>query len=257
MLNLLDESLETFLRAEVPLPPRSVDVSFEPPDSDWSAGVTKPTIDLYLWDVRRSAGDTESGFEIVEDEDGKKSRRAPKPRVDCRYLITAWTSEIHDEHALLGQVLASLLTHDYLPERHLADLYAKVRPLPTLSVASSGAQDQSDFWSALGGQLKPGLDLVVTATVDAGIAWEVGPPVDRYRIAIKDTSDDGLVSESAFVGGRAEGAAGTTVWSPRGSAALSPDGEFLVRANRGDKVTVDAEPGAAGKVPKKGPVLPT
>ena len=52
MLNLLDESLEAFLRAEVPLPSKNVDVSFEAPDSDWGAGVTKPTLNLYLWDLR-------------------------------------------------------------------------------------------------------------------------------------------------------------------------------------------------------------
>ena len=68
MLNLLDESLETFLRAEVPLSAKAVDLSFEAPDSDWGAGVTKPTVNLYLWDVRRNVEGAQSGFELVEDD---------------------------------------------------------------------------------------------------------------------------------------------------------------------------------------------
>ena len=52
MLHLLDESMEAFLRAEVPLSVRDVDVVFEAPDGDWAAGVSRPTVNLYLWDVR-------------------------------------------------------------------------------------------------------------------------------------------------------------------------------------------------------------
>ena len=50
MLHLLDETLEAFLRAEVPLPARQVDVSFAAPDSEWGAAVTKPTVNLFLWE---------------------------------------------------------------------------------------------------------------------------------------------------------------------------------------------------------------
>ena len=53
MLHLLDESLEAFLRATVPLPRREVDVAFAAPDRDWAARVSRPTVNLYLWDVRR------------------------------------------------------------------------------------------------------------------------------------------------------------------------------------------------------------
>jgi len=256
VLNLLDESLETFLRKEVPLPTRSVDISFDAPDSDWSTGITKPTVNLYLWDVRRNSADAQSGFEVVVDEEGNKTRQKPKPRVDCRYLVTAWTTEMQDEHALLGQVLAAMLDHDFLPPEHLAELYAKVEPIPTLSIASADGKDQSDFWSALGGQLKPGLDLLVTATVDAGIAWEVGPPVDRYEMEIRDTTVDGAVSEAFLVGGRTDAPPGTPVSSPGGAARVGEDGTFLIRAQPGDDVVVNGDKPARGKVPKQGPVKP-
>ena len=177
MLHLLDETLEAFLREVVPLPARDIDIAFEAPDGEWAAALsTKPTVDLYLWDVRPNLTERDFGEMIVEDADGRKFRRDPLPRVDCRYLVTAWTSEVRDEHSLLGDVLASLLLHPVIGEEHLRGVFAKVRPLPGLRLRSGDGSENSDFWSALGGQLKPGLDLVVTVTVDAALRAPAGPP---------------------------------------------------------------------------------
>jgi uncharacterized protein DUF4255 len=183
MLHLLDESLETFLRAVVPLPQRSVDVVFDAPDGDWAAGVSRPTVNLYLWDVRPNLNERQWGEELVGLDDGRRIRREPLPRVDCRYLVTAWTTEVRDEHSLLGSVLTALLLHPYLAAEHLKGPFASVRPLPTAHLRSGDGTENSDFWSALGGQLKPGLDLVVTATVDAALFVEAGPPVQEIDVS--------------------------------------------------------------------------
>ena len=141
MLNLLDKSLESFLRAEVPLRKSEVDISFEAPDKDWGAGITKPTVNLFVWDMRRNAEESESGFTLVENDQGLKERRPPLPRVDFRYLVTAWTTEVVDEHALLGGVLATLLKHDQLGEEFLQGSLAGVVPLPSLRIATAYAPD--------------------------------------------------------------------------------------------------------------------
>jgi hypothetical protein len=248
MLHLLDESLEAFLRATVPLPKREVDVSFAAPDRDWAARVSRPTVNLYLWDVRRNLDERDAGMETVIGDDGRPLRRPPLPRVDCRYLVTAWTSEVQDEHSLLGHTLAALLLHNTIEERYLAPLIAKVQPPPTIEVAASDGRDNSDFWSALGGQLKPGLDVVVTATVDAANLVAVGPPVDRYTIRTRRAGDSS-VSERSFVGGRAGGGVVSTA---RGSGRVGADGAFLVPAEPGDEVRVDGEP--RGIVPESGPI---
>lgn len=252
MLNLLDESLEAFLRAQVPLPARDIDVSFAAPDKDWGAGVTRPTVNLFLWDVRRNVAEREAGISLQEA--GRRLRRPPLPRVDCRYLVTAWTSETQDEHALLGAVLTTLLLNAEIAAEHLQGSYAGVRPVPSLSMAADGDDDQSDFWSALGGQLKPGLDLTVTATVDAATTAAAGPPVFRYRTTLTDSS--GASSQRDFAGGIDERpeAAGARVRSTRGSAYVAADGTFLVPAVPGDAVVVDTEPPARRKVPESGPV---
>ena len=121
MLNLLDESMEHFLREVVPLPARDVDIAFEAPDGDWSARVSRPTVNLYLWDVRPSMAEREFGMIEVTDGNGQKQRRGPLPRVECRYLVTAWTNDIGDEHSLLGRVLSALLLNPVITTDHLAE----------------------------------------------------------------------------------------------------------------------------------------
>lgn len=184
MFHLLDDSLEAFLRAAVPLSKREIDVSFEAPDKDWAARISRPTVNLYLWDVKRNLLQRDLGSEVVVNGDGRPQRRAPLHRVDCRYLVTAWTSEMRDEHSLLGATLTAFLLHPQLEEQYLQGSYAKVRPVPSIEVRAGDGAENSDFWSALGGQLKPGLDVTVTATVDSSLRFEVGPPVDKYEVTI-------------------------------------------------------------------------
>jgi hypothetical protein len=187
VLHLLDETLEAFLRSVVPLPPREIDVAFEAPDGEWSAALSaKPTVDLYLWDIRPNLSERESG-EVVIEENGRRVRRAPLPRVDCRYLVTAWTSEVRDEHSLLGDVLSALLLYPVIEAEHLQGIFAGVRPLPGLRLRTGDGSENSDFWSALGGQLKPGLDLVVTVTVDATLRTVAGPPVETVHVEAQQT----------------------------------------------------------------------
>lgn len=257
MLHLLDESLERFLRAAVPLPKREIDISFEAPDSDWSARVSRPTVNLYLWDIRRNLDQRDGGVEIVYDESGRAQRRPPLPRVDCRYLVTAWTSEVRDEHSLLGVTLGALLLNPVIEPRYLAGPYAGVVPVPTLEIAASDGRDNSDFWSALGGQLKPGLDLIVTATVDSALLVEAGPPVDRYllrtwrKVDEDESATEPSVSERSFAAGRSDAPEGTRVVTPRGSGRVGADGTFLVPAQAGDEVSDGTN---HRRVPETGPV---
>jgi hypothetical protein len=236
MFHLLDETLEAFLRAEVPLPPRQVDISFSAPDQDWGAKVSRPTVNLFLWDIRQNLAERLAGSEMVE-QDGRKYRRTPPPRVDCRYLVTAWTTEVGDEHQLLGAILVSFLSHHELSTAYLQGPLAKMSPLPTVSVASPAETTSSDFWSALGGKLKPGLDLVVTATVDTGLMKEAGPPVEQYELHVKKRFRQVAAGGGRLVGGRVTaGEAASTIYSPRGVGLSRSSGEFLVRGEPGDTV---------------------
>jgi hypothetical protein len=179
MLQQLDESLEAFLRVEVPLPERTVDVVFEAPDGDWAAGISRPTVNLYLWDVRPNLSERAYGEEIVELADGTEVKRHPLPRVDCRFFVTAWTTDVRDEHQLLGDLLQAFLQHPLVDEPYLRGALADLRPLPRLQLRGGDASANSDFWSAVGGQLKPGLDVTVTAVVDASLAVPIAARVQE------------------------------------------------------------------------------
>jgi Pvc16 N-terminal domain len=212
VIHLLDESLETFLRSSVPLD-GDVDVVFEAPDSEWSARITKPTVNLYLWEVRPNSDEAQVGLSLQTDENGRPVRRRPLPRVDCRYLVTAWGASARDEHSLLGAVLATILSTRELAAEHLPPSYAQVRPIPQLRMTYRDAEGASDVWSALGGQLKPGLDLVVTATVDAITGYPAGPPVRRYELTI-DSLTDGAGGPDRTVLGPDEAGTGLVVLQP-------------------------------------------
>jgi hypothetical protein len=184
--------MERFLRAVVPLAPREADIAFEAPDKDWAASVSRPTVNLYLWDIRPSMMERDFGMIEVTDRNGQRQRRSPLPRVECRFLVTAWTREVNDEHSLLGRVLSALLVNPVITTDHLADALASIEPLPTIELRTGPATENSDFWSALGGQLKPGLDVVVTVTVDAAIMSKAGPPTREVLLeqSIRDDSAD-------------------------------------------------------------------
>ena len=54
--------------------------------------------------------------------------------MDCRYLVTAWTADIRDEHSLLGATLAALLQHDEIDAEYLQGSYSTIKPLPSIEI---------------------------------------------------------------------------------------------------------------------------
>ena len=204
MLHLLDDALEAYLRGEVPLRGADVDVVFARPDKEWGAAVIRPTVNLFLWDVRRNSGAQESGMEWLEI-DGKRVRRAPYLRVDCRYMVTAWAGDPRDEHQLLGAVLSSLMRYSEMPERYLVGPIGQTRPLPTINVPRFDGSHKADFWTAISGEMRPAVDLVISATFDAAIIAEAGPPVTSFTLGAQRTDDPG--SREARAGASAPDAA--------------------------------------------------
>ena len=61
-----------------------------------------------------------------------------------------------------------------------------------MTIALPPPEDRSfaDVWSALGGELKPSLDVVVSAPIDTGQRFEAGPPVRARRACRWGASDE-------------------------------------------------------------------
>jgi hypothetical protein len=150
MLQLVDQAMEQFLRSEVPLPEGAIDISFDAPDRTWGAAVNRPTVNLFLWDVKRNARFAQAGVSERTLENGRIERRPSAAVVDLRYFITAWATQGRDEHQLLGSVLQCLIGHPILPAAHLPDTMGS--GTISLTLAASDERKPGDFWSALDGR---------------------------------------------------------------------------------------------------------
>ncbi|MGH3755306.1 MAG: DUF4255 domain-containing protein [Pseudonocardiaceae bacterium] len=179
MIHEVDEALRRLVRAEA-LVGSDVEVVFDAPTKDWAARRNAPTVNLYLYDIREDLRRREHGLINSYDGDGAVTARHLPPRhVKLSYLITAWTQRPEDEHRLLSVLLSGFLGYEAVPPELLAGTLAELGlPVP-LSVALPPPEDRSfaDVWTALGGELKPSLDIVVSAPLDTGRSYPAGPPV--------------------------------------------------------------------------------
>lgn len=170
MIHEVDETLRSIVRRDV-VNGSDIEVVFDAPTKDWASRRNSPTIDIYLYDIREDVKKRMSGTVDVHDEHGRIMGRRPIPRMfKLSYLVTAWTQRAEDEHRLLSSMLACFLRNDRIPVDWLqGSLLDNGWPLD-VSIALPPPEDRalSDVWSALGGELKPSLDLVVITPIDLG-----------------------------------------------------------------------------------------
>jgi len=179
MIHEVDDSIRRLVLREV-ADGSGVELSFEAPTREWSARRNAPTVNVYLYDVREDVERREVSFEEIRGEDGRVvERRQPRRRYNLSYLVTVWTQRPEDEHRLLAALLACFLAHDQLPSDILAPQLADQPHALRLTVALPPPKDRAlaDVWSALGGELKPSLDLVVSMPFDTARVRAAGPPV--------------------------------------------------------------------------------
>ncbi|MFF0284341.1 DUF4255 domain-containing protein [Rhodococcus aetherivorans] len=180
MISEVDRALQTLIEREA-VHGTEVQISFEAPTKDWAARRNVPTVDVYLYDIREDLRRRQRG--LFNEYDGQRvcARRLPPRHFKLSYLVTAWTQRPEDEHRLLAALLGCFLRRDVLPEEVLSGSLRDLSlPVP-ISIALPPPEDRSfaDVWTALGGELKPSLDLVITAPTDTGRTYPAGPPVDQ------------------------------------------------------------------------------
>jgi hypothetical protein len=178
MIAEIDEALRSLVRREALS--ADVDVVFDAPTKDWAARRNAPTVNLYLYDIREDLRRRERGWTSIRDDGGTVISRRPVPRhFKLSYLVTAWTQRPEDEHRLLSGLLRCFLKHDAMPTELVIGPLAETGLEVPLTVALPPPEDRAfaDVWSALGGELKPSLDLVVIAPIDTGVVFPAGPPV--------------------------------------------------------------------------------
>jgi hypothetical protein len=180
MIHDVDQLLEGIVRRDA-LNGSAVELVFEAPTKEWVAHRSGPAVDLYLYDIREDLERRVPAWEDVKDANGEKTtdRRLPPRRYRLAYLVTAWTQRPEDEHRLLSSLLACFIRNAMLKPDQLEGTLAEADLPLYIDVAQPPSQDRSlaDVWSALGGELKPSLDVVVTAPMVVNRSAPFGPPV--------------------------------------------------------------------------------
>ena len=214
MINEVDEALHGLL-TEVVLAATGTEVVFEPPRKDWAARRSAPTVDLFLYDIREDTTHRQAGRIEQKDGEGVVTKVWEPPRwYRLSYLVTGWTRLPQDEHRLLSALLAGLVGEPLLPASRLTGSLAELGLPVRLDIALPPVESRSlaDLWNALGGELKPSLDLVVTAPLAVPGTVPAPPVREPAEVRLLDRGGDAEARRRAEVKQgrvRAHGAAST------------------------------------------------
>jgi len=161
-------------------------IRFQPPDEQWRqhvANLSGNALNVYLMDLRENRV-LRSKERIREIQNGMVNEVPVPRRVDCHYLITAWSPAVVspaveptvDEHALLYAVTVTLTNNEPLVPRKVyapdplpagfPDLIADAE-VPTSLLPVEGFTKYAEFWATMGVNYrwKPAVYLVVTLPV--------------------------------------------------------------------------------------------
>jgi hypothetical protein len=163
----LDRTLRQLLAVELPaVRSGAVEVAFNQPTHDWSKNLGKPTLNFFLYDVRDNPVLRRHQWQALAEPGGApredhtvRQRRTPL-RIDCFYLVTAWSpadaqTRPFEEHNLLAQCLIALARYPVL-NRLAGDQLAAGRswtPRPVTANGRNGQAQQAQALSMLAGAL--------------------------------------------------------------------------------------------------------
>lgn len=254
MIPDVDEALREFLAADVPLPQGEIDISFERPTREWSSRLSRPTLNLFLFDVRerKEFRDPNEIRSIMPD--GRMKLEQPPRRIDLSYVITAWAKEPGDEHRILTRVLAAMFRTLELPETHLSgELEGSQYPVLMRIMPPDHIAKPADLWGVLDNEMRASLTWVATAPLRPA-APTVGPIVRTRELRFGEMEGEarepfleiaGVVHHAGdtlktIAGARVsvEGTAVESLTDGQGIFRLQPlqAGEYVLRAETPDGV---------------------
>lgn len=184
----LDESIRQLLIQRGSLNSGEIDISFDMPTREWAGGIAKPTVNLYLYDIRENLElRNPTPYNVRRGPDNTATKSKPDFRVDITYRVTAFANSVEDEHRLLSRALLTLLQHPILPEDILQG-QVQGQEITTFTARPDGiVQTPADYWGALDNDIKPSIDYKVTS-----------------RLGLDQTREEPLVLTSSFKIGRYE-----------------------------------------------------
>jgi len=197
----LDASLAAVLSdAAAPAEVRSAEVTFTVPDKDFNPA--QPTLDLFLHEVQENRDLRDDQPQVQHLPGGGWTSTRAAMRVDCTYLVTAWSPKggglrAAEEHRLLGRSLLWLGRFPVIPDSYLQGSLANPAqpfPLSTLVAQTREGQSMGEFWTALGIAPRPAFSLTVT------VALQPFPDVDTFPDVAAVQVRSTLLSDPALHG---------------------------------------------------------
>lgn len=172
MISDVDEALRNLILDSLTVSRQNVDIKYDLPNRDWASRLNRPTIDLFLFDIRenlRLRGAEQ--YRQIPREDGKVEVRRNPVRIDLRYLLSAWTKDAEDEHLLLSDTLMTLLRNPLIPDKYCSEQMRK-QQFPVILDAAvyqpehGPTEKASEIWGVIGNDIHAGFIVTVTITVD-------------------------------------------------------------------------------------------
>lgn len=170
MIADLDETLRRLLIANIPVRNGEIDIKFDQPKREWSARLSKPTVNLFLYDIRENPHLRKQMFENVQANGRMSTELRTSFRIDCFFMITTWAAEAEDEHRLMGRVLQALFRYPTLPTDSLVGKLQNQRYEIGIQLARHDKlTNPAEVWSALDNEIRPTVGCIVTLEMQP---WE-------------------------------------------------------------------------------------
>jgi len=206
----LDETLRQLLIEDLPVKNGEIDIQFDQPVREWSARLSKPTVNLFLYDVRENNRLRQHQWQQVRSDNGSVTQKRTPMQVDCLYMLTTWGNDPADEHRLMTRAMMVLFRYPTIPDdRLVGSLQHPPFPVQTQLARHDRLTNPAEVWSALDNELRPSVNYLVNLALDPW--YEVtGPAVrsltlntgqarnlPRYKVFNPEETR----SQMAFIGG--------------------------------------------------------
>ncbi|MCE7929706.1 MAG: DUF4255 domain-containing protein [Dehalococcoidia bacterium] len=186
MFNDVDETLRQVLLADVPIDRTEVEITFDRPTREWSSRLARPTLNLFLFDVRERLDFRDDTWTVTRNANGQAQRERPPRRIDLSYMVTAWTNEAADEHRILARVLACTYRQGRVDAAYLQGSLANATvPILLRAMPPDHLAKPTDFWGVMDNELHASLTWVATVPLDV-FAPVTGPLVVTRELQVGD-----------------------------------------------------------------------
>lgn len=234
MIQDLDEVLRKLLIRELPIKNGDAHIAFEQPRREWSGKLSRPTLNLFLYDIRENSTLRQNEWQITRNANGTATKQRSPARMDLHYMITAWANDVDDEHSLISRTVLALLRFPTLPEDLLTErLRSQPMPIPLHFAQQDTLRNPADIWGAIDNELRPAIACVITLAFNPFQPITDDKLVKTRDLRFRQTVEDAPADRFWMVGGTLRGAgpldkAHMTLNERGQDVPIAPNGDFII-----------------------------